>query len=395
LTPKPKIILTPGQHRGKAIVAIRFDYNTDIIKKVKTIKGTKWSQSNKFWYVDKDVFNLSVLFETLKDLAYIDYSALKTKQVTKTFHKQKSINTRKTKRDIPAIFLDTLEQKRYSNSTKEIYSSYFEDFVKHFNGKDLNSITPQEINNYIVELIKRYDISTSQQNQRINAIKFYYEKVLGREKMYFDIKRPKKEKKIPDVLSTTEIKNMIDVTGNLKHKCIISLLYSAGLRRSELVNLKLTDILSDRMLIKVRNSKGKKDRYVGLSKYMLNLLREYYKIYRPKTYVVEGKYEKKYSEESVLKVVKKAARKAGIKRNITPHMLRHSFATHHLERGTDLRYIQEFLGHNSSKTTEIYTHVAKTDYTKFTNPLDTLYNDTPQKEGNHTPPYFRNKGNKK
>jgi integrase/recombinase XerD len=377
LTQKPRIILTHEQHRGKDVIALRFEYNISLIQKVKLLKGVKWSQSKKFWYIDKELFKLPVVFDTLKEWAYVDYSALRTKrQKTQTQPKAETKRVYKVKTEIPKSFIDTLEQRRYSESTKGIYIKYFRDFVRHFKDREPDSITPQEINEYIVKLITEYNISPSQQNQRINAIKFYYEKVLGKEQMYFDIKRPKKERRVPDVLSTDEVKNMIESTDNLKHKSIISLLYSAGLRRSELINLKLTDIQSNRMLIKVRNAKGKKDRYVGLSKHMLTLLREYYKIYRPKVYVFEGKNGDKYSENSVLKVVKTAARRAGIKRNITPHMLRHSFATHHLEKGTDLRYIQEFLGHNSSKTTEIYTHVAKTDYTKFTNPLDNLYNDS-------------------
>ena len=135
----------------------------------------------------------------------------------------------------------------------------------------------------------------------------------------------------------------------------------------------IDDILSDQMLIKIRNSKGNKDRYVGLSKYLLKLLDKYYEIYRPFTYLFEGQSGGRYSAESIVKIIKRSAQRSGIKRRVTPHMLRHSFATHHLESGTDLRYIQEFLGHGSPKTTEVYTHVAKTDFSKFTNPLDGMY----------------------
>ena len=218
-------------------------------------------------------------------------------------------------------------------------------------------------------------MSASQQNQRINSIKFYYEKVLGYDKLYYKIERPKKKHALPNVLSVGEVKKIIDSTRNIKHKCIISLLYSAGLRRSELINLKLDSILTGQMQIKITNSKGDKDRYVGLSAHLLKLLREYYKEFKPKEWLIEGKNGEQYSATSVLNVVKQAAKKAGISRRVTPHMFRHSFATHHLESGTDLRYIQEFLGHSSSKTTEIYTHVAKTDFSKFRNPLDSMYED--------------------
>ena len=371
LTAKPEILLSNEVHKGTDVVALRFQYDEKLIPIIKKIRGIKWSQSAKFWYIEKNEFKLSTVFDILKESAYVDYSALKNSKAVKNT-KPKHERIKKPKVKLPKAYIDILEQRRYSKSTKETYVNYFEDFIRYFPDKQLESITVKEINDYVLWLIREKNISPSQQNQRINAIKFYYDKVLGREKMYLDIKRPRKKKNMPNVLSATEVKKMINITDNLKHKCIISLLYSAGLRRSELVNMKITDILSEQMLIKINQSKGNKDRYVGLSKYMLNLLREYYKKYKPREWLIEGQSGGQYSTESIAKIIKKAAKKAGINRNITPHMLRHSFATHHLEKGTDLRYIQEFLGHSSSKTTEIYTHVAKTDFARFKNPLDDI-----------------------
>jgi len=175
----------------------------------------------------------------------------------------------------------------------------------------------------------------------------------------YELHRPKKEHKLPKMLSKTEVKRIIDVTTNLKHRWILMLLYSAGLRRSELLNLMLTDIDSERMIIKINGAKRKKDRIYLFSENILHLLRQYYKEYRPKRYLFEGQNGGKYSAAIVTNILKKSARKAGIRKIVTPHMLRHSFATHLLEQGTDLRYIQELLGHESSKTTEIYTHVSK------------------------------------
>lgn len=374
--PLPIITLKKIHHRRKDCIGLYFEYNKTFIERVKKIEGVMWSQSKKCWYINKEDFDLSRFFANFNGLAYIDYSGLRTPTTADVTNiSQKSKNIKNPEVSIPQTYRDILDQKRYSDSTKGIYISYFKEFVRFFEGRKLEEITAKEINDYILKLIREENISSSQQNQRINAIKFYYEKVLGREKLYVSIRRPKKIKSMPSVLSVKEIKKMITVTSNIKHKSIIGLLYSAGLRRSELINLKLTDISSAQMLIKIRRSKGNKDRYIGLSKYMLDLLRTYYKRYRPKEWVIEGQSGGQYSAESVLKVIKTSAKKAGIHQNVTPHMLRHSFATHHLENGTDLRYIQEFLGHSSSKTTEIYTHVAKTDFLKFKNPLDEMFDN--------------------
>ena len=376
MNPKPNITLTIDSHRGKDVVLIKFDYNKELINSVKRIKGARWSQTKKSWYIEKSDFDLHTAFDALKSLAHVDYSSLKRnhKSIIEPIALSKN-KVEKLKVKLPEAYYGMLDQKRYSDSTKATYTNYFEDYIRYFHGRSLDDITVEEINGYILELIRDQKMSASQQNQRINSIKFYYEKVLGYDKLYYKIERPKRNNTLPNVLSVGEVKKIIDSTSNIKHKCIISLLYSAGLRRSELINLKLDSILTGQMQIKITNSKGDKDRYVGLSAHLLKLLREYYKEFKPKEWLIEGKNGEQYSATSVLNVVKQAAKKAGISRRVTPHMFRHSFATHHLESGTDLRYIQEFLGHSSSKTTEIYTHVAKTDFSKFRNPLDSMYED--------------------
>jgi len=267
-----------------------------------------------------------------------------------------------------------LIQKSYSQNTRKTYINYFGDFIKYFKNLNIEKLTITQINNYILELIKTKNISISQQNQRINSIKFYYEKVLGREKQYYNIYRPRKEYKLPKVLSKSEVKSILDSTSNIKHKSILMLIYSAGLRRSELINLKILDIDSKRMVINILGAKGNKDRISLLSENFLKLLREYYKKYKPKEYLFEGMNGGKYSPTSIANILKKASKKANINKNVTPHMLRHSFATHLLEQGTDLRYIQELLGHKSSKTTEIYTHVSKKAIDKIKNPVDDFFN---------------------
>jgi len=352
---------------------IMFDYNEEIIQWTRQINGTKWSRSKKSRYILESQFKLKHFFNHFRGKAWLDISELKSKSSdTRKGPPQKIPKAEKSKAKIPQTYTDLLDQKRYSESTKATYSNYFSDFVLYFKGRELSSISVDEINAYLLELIRKDKISASQQNQRINAIKFYFEKVLGRDKMYFEIKRPKKEKRLPDVLSKDEVKRIILNTNNLKHKCLVVLIYSCGLRRSEAINLKIEDIDSSRMLIKIRGGKGYKDRYVQLAKSLLNILREYYLEYKPKVYIFEGQNNEQYSSTSISNVIKNAAKKAGIKKRVFPHILRHSFATHHLEQGTDLRYIQEWLGHNSSKTTEIYTHISEKDFKKFNNPIDEL-----------------------
>jgi len=253
--------------------------------------------------------------------------------------------------------LQKLELKKYSNSTVKSYINSFEAFINYFKAIELININENDIRIYLQKLIQE-ERSNSYINIAINAIKFYYEMVLGMPNRFYAIERPRKEFKLPKELSKQEVIATIEHTNNIKHRCIISLLYSSGLRRNELLNLKMIDIHSKRMLIKIKQAKGNKDRHTVLNKSVLDDLRVYYKAYLPRVYLFESTVKGvKYSSSSVLKIVTNAAYRAKIKERVTPHMLRHSFATHLLESGVDIRYIQQLLGHNSTKTTEIYTHV--------------------------------------
>jgi site-specific recombinase XerD len=196
--------------------------------------------------------------------------------------------------------------------------------------------------------------------------------VLGRPVKTYYVQRPKKEKRLPEVLSEEEVASVLNAVENIKHKAILSLIYSAGLRLGELINLKINDIDSKRMVVNIRQGKGKKDRLSLLSEKVLLLLREYYTVYQPKEWLFEGQFFGQYSATSVQKVFRIAKAKAGIKKPATVHTLRHSFATHLLERGTDLRYIQALLGHKNPKTTEIYTHITKKGMEKIKSPFDNL-----------------------
>ncbi len=253
MTAKPHIQLLPDMHRQEAVVLLKFDYQSDLIAAIKTLPGVKWSQTKRCWYQPASQFDLHLAFNALKGVAYVDYSAVKNPPAAKT--KNLTLKTVKYPHratiDLPKGYLERLEQKRYSESTIRTYSTYMKDFLHHFRGRDINTIEVAEVNAYILGLIKEQNISASQQNQRINAIKFYYEKVIGREKQYYELFRPKESHHLPDVLSKTDIGKMINITKNLKHKSILMGLYSCGLRRSELINLKLYDIDSKRHVVKI------------------------------------------------------------------------------------------------------------------------------------------------
>jgi integrase/recombinase XerD len=274
-------------------------------------------------------------------------------------------------RKCPEEYLQKLETNRYALSTAKTYILIFEKFINYFKTKKLLELNENDILKFLQHLSQK-NYSNSYLNQAVNSIKFYYEVVHGMPNRFYEINRPRKEEKLPIVLSKSEVQLMISSTANIKHKCIISLLYSAGLRRGELLNLKIEDIDSSRMKIFIKGAKNNKDRYTLLSTQLLKDLRNYWKIYRPKKYLFEGVQGVKYTASSVLKIVQRAAQISKISKKVTPHTLRHSFATHLLEDGVDLRYIQALLGHNSSKTTEIYTHIAQNFTNNIKSPLDSL-----------------------
>ncbi|MDW3209078.1 MAG: tyrosine-type recombinase/integrase [Reichenbachiella sp.] len=274
--------------------------------------------------------------------------------------------------------LDSLAKKlvvmRYSSSTCRTYYAMFRNFLRSQYPKPLYQIGRKEIEDYHVWLSLNKKVSASYINQSINAIKFYLEQVLDGERQVFDLKRPLKQKRLPVVLTQTEVAQLIQAPSNLKHRTMLTLIYSAGLRISELINLKIKDVDSENMRIWVRDGKGSKDRITVLSKTALLMLRTYFLEYRPKDYLFEGQTGGRYSVTSLRKVFHRAKAKCGIKTPAVVHTLRHSFATHLLENGTNLRYIQQLLGHGSSKTTEIYTHVCAKNLTDVVSPLDILTN---------------------
>lgn len=236
----------------------------------------------------------------------------------------------------------------------------------------LPDISEDQIIQFLRYLVNERKVSVSYQNQSINAIKFYYERVMNGNRKLYHIDRPREEETLPEVMSEEEVAALLKSINNLKHLAIIMTIYSGGLRISEAVNLKIKDIDSKRMQIRVEQSKGKKDRYTLLGTTTLKVLRKYVAEYKPVLWLFEGEPGGRYSVSSIRQVFYAAVKAAGIKKKVSVHTLRHSFATHLLEAGTDMRYIQSLLGHQSSKTTEIYTHITTKGFETIKNPLDKL-----------------------
>jgi len=264
-----------------------------------------------------------------------------------------------------------LLSRKYSYRTVKGYLYYNRDFLS-FIRKEPSGINDSDIKDYLLHLAEERQSATSTLNQAINALKFYYGTML-KKKFVYEVKRPRKDKKLPVVLSKEEVAKILSSVDNLKHKAILMLVYSAGLRVGEVVKLKPEDIDSKRMLIRIKGAKGRKDRYTLLSEMALEILRKYWRDYKPDKWLFEGAKKERYiSTRTVQHILEHACRQAGIRKDISVHTLRHSFATHLLEGGTDLRYIQELLGHAHSKTTEIYTHVSTKSLSKIQSPLDSL-----------------------
>lgn len=362
----------------KKYIGLQFHPNKQVETLIKSLDNCEWQEQFQMWAVPNNSYNFNKIFDTFRGIAWINGAHFFRGKVQ--MKKNDAINLdsyRKRKpsknyRLCPDEFLSKLEYKRYSINTARTYISCFEKFINHFHDRELIEINENDIQEYL-NMMARKGVSTSQLNQILNAVKFYYEVVKEMPNRFYSIDRPIKATRLPKVLSANEIFEIIHATNNIKHKCILGLLYSSGLRRQELLNLRVQDIDSKRMMILIRKGKGQKDRYTILSQNMLKDLRVYFQKWKPTDYLFEGaKPGKPYSPISITRILEKACARAGIEKKVTPHMLRHSFATHLLENGTDLRYIQSLLGHNSSKTTEIYTQVTFTNIQNVKSPFDSL-----------------------
>ena len=392
------VTLKPLLHRHQECIGIHYAKNTGLEKVMRKLPGLKWSKTQACWYIPLSESGYTTLVKHIKDVATVNNSDLRNylqtkKKVAATIPQPVQSKTaepmpaRKPLALTPAwqlsaanlaaleSFVQRLQLKAYSKSTITTYRNEFIQLLKLLKQKPVGTLTVEDLKRYMNHVLVKERISENTAHSRLNALKFYYEQVLGREKFFWEIPRPKKAQLLPRVFSQDEIAAIIKSVKNNKHKTMLMLAYSAGLRVSEVVSLRTYNIESSRMTIFLNAAKGKKDRIVTLSPVLLVMLREYAREYKPakKGYLFEGAQKgSPYSSRSLQEVMAAAKKKAGIMRPGSIHSLRHSFATHLVERGTDVTMLQKLLGHNDINTTMRYLHTSNKDLLKIISPLDDL-----------------------
>ena len=383
-----QVILKPLYHRGQQSIGIYFENSSLLKLTVRKLPKVKWSQTNRCWYVPLNKENFQHILKILKGIASVNYQGLK-----EYLQKRKTISSIKTKSgqtagvasqapSISNVTIDNLEQvellvktlqlKAYSPNTIRLYKDEMMMLIKLLGNRPVQLLKKDHIKSYVLWQLQTKKHSEAKVHTTLNALKFYFEQVLHKEKIFIEIPRPKKPWQLPSVHSEQQVKKIIDAKENVKHKTMLMAGYSAGLRISEIINIKIKDIDSARMVINIRAAKGKKDRQVPLSVKLLEQLRIYYKIYKPKVYLFEGANGGRYATRSLQNVFQSAKKTSGNLKPGVMHSLRHSYATHLMESGTDIRIIQELLGHNSLKTTQRNTHVSRQQIGKVQSPLDKL-----------------------
>lgn len=341
-------------HRKEKRIAVYFEKNAEWIARIKQVEGSRWSQTLGVWHLpDTDENRIRFKINSNEGKSALSQIQENNQLVLKRF-------------------IEEIQLKGYSDNTLKTYRNEFGIYLNYLKEIPAQNRTTEDIRNYVLFCINELKLSEATVHSRINAIKFYYEQVLRRARFLIEIPRPKKPSKLPKVIAPVDIKKLFEVTPNLKHNTMLKLCYGLGLRVSEIVKLKITDIDSKAMQVFIERGKGKKDRYVNLPQSILVQLRSYFVEYKPTVYLFEGQYGGQYSSRSAQQVFKNALLKAKINKTVGIHSLRHSYATHLLEQGTDIRFIQELLGHSDIKTTLLYTEVSDKSIRKIISPLDNL-----------------------
>ncbi|MFZ1676538.1 MAG: tyrosine-type recombinase/integrase [Saprospiraceae bacterium] len=358
----------------KTYIRLDFDYDENIISMVRAISGRRWSQTFKCWYVP-DIPTLREKFGIKLDLVKDETGTITGGKDSRGFQSTNLTAFEKLPTDVKSRLLEFrkwMEQHRYSEQTIRNYLNHLSQVFVFLGEMDIKEVRAEDIIRFNTEVIIKNKLSVSYQRVVTGAIKLFYSHFFDHAMDIDRLDRPFRENTLPIVLSKSEVERILKSSGNIKNRAMLSVLYSCGLRRGELLSLKISDLDKERNLIRISQGKGRKDRYVPYSEKLKGILREYYEKWKPKVYLFEGQNGGKYSARSIAKVLERAVARSGVKKDVHLHTLRHSFATHLLEAGTDIRYIQEILGHSSPKTTMIYTHVSSRRIGEIKSPLDDL-----------------------
>lgn len=367
---KPRFFLVPPDRVG-----VRCSNDESQARQLKAISGQFWDRSNGIWTFPRTrevLERLLAVFRT--DWHILDRSvadAFGLNQASKPASPPEKFTPRMS--STIELMRRELVIRNYSPKTISTYLSCVRTFEEYSSPRLVEKVSTDDVRDYLLYQIEERRLSAGTISQIINSLRFLFVEVYKRPFQIGVIERPKRGRSLPVVLSLEEVREILEGLGNVKHRVMLMLVYSAGLRVGEVVKLKPEDVDSDRKLIRVRSGKGKKDRYTLLSDVVLDWLREYWKAYKPRTWLFEGYIPgKAYAVRSAEQVFENAAKKAGIHKDVSIHTLRHSFATHLLEQGTDIRFIQELLGHSSVRTTEIYTHVSRKQIATLRSPIDII-----------------------
>ncbi len=364
--------LYSGLYFNEERLFAEFEYDTQIYQLIKQIPGAKWSRTEKKWHFR----NINSIVERLKadlnGIAEIEIGILTIGKLDKSESQIRSSGLSAQTIQELIRFQRWMQQQRYSDQTISVYLNMLQLFFKFYPHKSISEITHADVINFNTQVIIKKGLSVSYQRGFTGAIKLFYQESPLASWDASQLQRAFNEHRLPEILSKDEVASVLSATLNLKHKAMLSITYACGLRLGEVLSLKIKDLDSKRKLIRIVQAKGKKDRYVPFGTKLREVLINYYKIYKPTDYLFEGQYGGKYSSRAFELILHKAVDRCKITKKVTLHTLRHSFATHHLESGTDLRYIQEILGHSNPKTTMIYTHVSSKKLSEFNSPFDDL-----------------------
>jgi integrase/recombinase XerD len=374
-----QVIVEHACHKGRPCVFLKFEYEAALIALVKTIADARWSNTHKALYISYYKGAVDLIQNTLKPAGIRLIQNNSPEEGAKPVRKPAENTFGALPPLIPEQELQIrqftywMRSRRYGESTIKSYTDALKVLLRFYAHKPISEITNEDLVVFNYDYILASHFSASYQNQVVNAVKLFFISIENKAIDLNLVHRPKREKVLPNVLSKEEVKRILAAPLNVKHKAMLSLIYSCGLRCGELIKLRPEHIDSQRGLVLIKQAKGKKDRIVPLSSKILQLLRDYYIVYKPDNWLFEGQVRgNMYDERSLQSVLKQSVAKAGIIKPVTLHWLRHSYATHLLESGTDLRYIQELLGHSRSTTTEIYTHVSNKEIQKIVSPFDSL-----------------------